>query len=93
MTGPIGRDLVMAMGGTSGLDRCALKLTLALPSARLARLTTLAWLWFRLRPTTLTGLARTALARRLERLGGPSGEALPVPPMAAGGRDDARTQR
>jgi len=37
----------------------------ALPSRWLARVTTLAWLAMRLRPTSLVALARTALARRI----------------------------
>jgi glycosyltransferase involved in cell wall biosynthesis len=65
MAEPIHRDLVLAMGARSSLDHAILKTAMQLP-ARLARLTSLAWLWFRLRPTTLTGLIRTALARGFE---------------------------
>lgn len=74
---PINRPLVLSMAARSTLDRSVLGFTLALPVAQLARLTTLAWLWFRLRPTTLTGLIRTAFARRMERLSGRPTNTLP----------------
>lgn len=66
MAEPVDRTLVLALGAATDLDRNVLRVTTSLPST-LARLTSLAWLWFRLRPTTLTGLVRTALARRIER--------------------------
>jgi hypothetical protein len=84
---PIDRGLLMAMAARSSLDRSVLELTSSLPMARLARLTTLAWLWFRLRPTTLAGLARTALARGLERLAGsPDETPPPASPDRAGSK-------
>ena len=92
MATPVDRELIMTMGGSSPLDRCVLRLALALPIARIARLTTLAWLWFRLRPTTLIGLARTALALRLERFRGTPGEPRLAPPAPGGGRDHGGMQ-
>lgn len=86
---PIDRELVMAMAARSALDRSVLGLTLALPIARFARLTTLAWLWFRLRPTTLAGLMRTALARHMESIAGRSDKKPKTPAAdnaAAGNR-------
>jgi glycosyltransferase involved in cell wall biosynthesis len=63
---PIDYPLLSSMGARSYLDRIVLaKLCPHLPN-KLARLFALAWLWFRLRPTTLTGLVRTALAFRLK---------------------------
>lgn len=62
---PIDHERVMAMGARSQLDRIVLQAIWALPSLWLARLTTLAWLAMRLRPTSLVALARTALARRI----------------------------
>jgi glycosyltransferase involved in cell wall biosynthesis len=65
-TEPIDYTLLSTMGARSRLDRIVLaKLCPHLPYS-LARLIALAWLWFRLRPTTLTGLVRTALAFRLK---------------------------
>jgi glycosyltransferase involved in cell wall biosynthesis len=63
---PIDYPLLESMGARSGLDRLILiRLCPYLPR-KLAGLTALGWLWFRLRPTTLTGLVRTALAFRLK---------------------------
>jgi glycosyltransferase involved in cell wall biosynthesis len=65
---PFDYALITAMGARFPLDLVALKTIWAMPSDRLARLATLAWLWLRLRPTSLLGLARTALAGRMRRL-------------------------
>jgi glycosyltransferase involved in cell wall biosynthesis len=63
---PIDYSLLSTMGVRTQADRIVLaKICPRLPR-KLARLTALAWLWFRLRPTTLTGLIRTALAFRLK---------------------------
>jgi glycosyltransferase involved in cell wall biosynthesis len=64
---PMDRELLLAMAARSRFDKTVLKVTSSVPISPLARLTTLAWLWFRLRPTTLAGLVRTVLARRMER--------------------------
>jgi glycosyltransferase involved in cell wall biosynthesis len=69
---PVDRALVLALGAATDPDRKVLGLTTALPPS-LARLTSLAWLWFRWRPTTFTGLVRTALARRIEQFRAPPG--------------------
>jgi glycosyltransferase involved in cell wall biosynthesis len=62
---PLNRSLIAAMAVRSSLDHVALKTIWALPGHQLARVATLAWLWWRLRPTSLTGLVRTALAGRM----------------------------
>src|SRR5262249_31646410 len=66
-TEPFDYALITAMGARSSLDRVALKTIWALPGRWLARVATLAWLWLRLRPTSLIGLARTAFAGRLRQ--------------------------
>ncbi len=70
-SGSINRQLLLSMGAQTKFDQFMLNATSRLPLFPLARLTTLAWLWFRLRPTTLSGLLRTALARRIETMAGP----------------------
>jgi glycosyltransferase involved in cell wall biosynthesis len=82
MADPIDRTLVLALGAASGFDRKVLRLTTALPP-KLARLTSLAWLWFRWRPTTLIGLARTSLTRRMERFAAPDENLRHVSPSDA----------
>jgi glycosyltransferase involved in cell wall biosynthesis len=62
---PINRPLLMSMGAPSPLDRSVLKLILETLTPKLARLTALAWLWFRLRPIGLLRVLRTAASRRL----------------------------
>ena len=64
-TTPFNHSLIAAMGVRSPLDHVALKTIWALPGQQLARFATLAWLWWRLRPTSLTGVVRTALAGRM----------------------------
>jgi glycosyltransferase involved in cell wall biosynthesis len=63
---PIDYSLLSTMGARTRLDRIVLAKFCPHLHHKLARLTALAWLWFRLRPTTLTGLVRTALAFRLK---------------------------
>jgi glycosyltransferase involved in cell wall biosynthesis len=65
-TKPIDYALLSAMGVRSRLDRIVLAKLCPRLHHQFARLTALTWLWFRLRPTTLTGLVRTALAFRLK---------------------------
>jgi glycosyltransferase involved in cell wall biosynthesis len=64
---PIDYALLSTMGVRSRLDRIVLATLCPRLHQKLARLTALAWLWFRLRPTTLTGLVRTASAFRLKQ--------------------------
>lgn len=64
----IDRELVLAMGGQSAQERARLEKMMALPGRKLARLVILAYLWYRLRPITLTALLRTMLAMRAARL-------------------------
>jgi hypothetical protein len=64
---PIDYPLLASMGVRNRLDRALLSGLCPLLPRALARLTALGWLWFRLRPTTLTGLLRTGLAFRLKR--------------------------
>jgi hypothetical protein len=63
---PIDYPLLASMGARNALDRALLTRLCPLLPRALARLTALGWLWFRLRPTTLIGLLRTALAFRLK---------------------------
>jgi len=64
---PADHTLITAMGARTALDRTVLKTIWRLSRGRIARIATLAWLWLRLRPTTLTGLVRTALAARMKQ--------------------------
>jgi hypothetical protein len=65
---PIERPVVLEIGARSAAEKATLTSILALPSRTLARLVALAWLWYRLRPTSLIALARTMLALRGTRL-------------------------
>ena len=65
-TTPIDRELLLAMAGGAAAERAKLDKILALPGW-LARLVILARLWYRLRPTALTALLRTAMAMRVTR--------------------------
>jgi glycosyltransferase involved in cell wall biosynthesis len=65
---PIDRSLLLSIGAMSSLDRTAFKVIWATSNPRLGRIATLAWLWFRLRPTSIFAVLRTAISRRLERL-------------------------
>jgi glycosyltransferase involved in cell wall biosynthesis len=64
---PVDHELVRVMGARSAVDRALIRAVWAVASGRPARIATLAWLWLRLQPTSLVGLLRTALARRIER--------------------------
>jgi hypothetical protein len=89
MAKPIDHTLLLALGPRTGFDRAVLAVAASLPQP-LARLTSLGWLWFRLRPTTLTGVMRTALVRGLERLAACPDESLrhvsPAPDRRLNGR-------
>jgi glycosyltransferase involved in cell wall biosynthesis len=65
----IDQQLLLTMGARSAEERAQLERILALPSGKLVRLIILAVLWYRLRPTALTGLLRTMLAMRTARFG------------------------
>ncbi len=65
---PMNCEMVRSMAVRSRLDHSVLETVRRMPVRQLSRLAILAWLWFRLRPTTLTGLVRTALARRVEKI-------------------------
>ena len=64
---PVDHELLGVMGAPSRLDRRVIRGIWRIAGGRPARLVTLAWLWLRLRPTSLVGLAATALARRFAR--------------------------
>jgi glycosyltransferase involved in cell wall biosynthesis len=64
---PMNRDLLWSMAGRSTLDRIVLAMVWYVPFPQLTRYAALAWLWVRLRPTSLVGVIRTALARRMAR--------------------------
>lgn len=96
---PINKDLVAAMAGRSRLDLAMLRALQTLPTHRLVERATAAWLWLRLRPITLAGVAHTAIARRMESrrnaphrpapasergAGAESGEAASGPPPQTG---------
>jgi glycosyltransferase involved in cell wall biosynthesis len=66
---PVDHELLAVMGASSRLDRGVLRGVWSVAGGRPAHLATLAFLWLRLRPTSLVGLAGTALARRLEAAG------------------------
>lgn len=63
---PIDRELLLTMAADTAAERAKLDKILALPRS-LARLVILARLWYRLRPTALSALLRTALAMRVAR--------------------------
>jgi glycosyltransferase involved in cell wall biosynthesis len=64
---PVDHELLLVMGALSSFDRALIRAVWSVASGRLARVATLAWLWLRLRPTSLAGLLHTAMARRIER--------------------------
>ena len=66
---PFDRSILFSIGAISLLDRTVLKVIWATSLPRLCRIATLAWLWFRLHPMSLFAVLRTAISRRLERLG------------------------
>jgi glycosyltransferase involved in cell wall biosynthesis len=84
-TEPIDYALITAMAARSSLDRVALKTIWALPGRWLTRVATLAWLWLRLRPTSLAGLTRTALAGRMKPFRDCTQITVPSPPDEVSG--------
>ncbi len=66
---PFDRSILFSIGAISLLDRTVLKVIWATSLPRLCRIATLAWLWLRLHPMSLFAVLRTAIWRRLERLG------------------------
>jgi hypothetical protein len=81
---PINRAVVLELGARSDAEKARLGSILGLLPRELARLVILVWLWYRLRPTSLTALLRTMLAMRRPRLafGFRSGQ---IPGMTAAG--------
>jgi glycosyltransferase involved in cell wall biosynthesis len=65
---PIDRAVILELGAGSTADKAKFESILALLPRRAARLVILAWLWYRLRPTSLAALLRTMLAMRGLRL-------------------------
>jgi glycosyltransferase involved in cell wall biosynthesis len=65
---PIERSVLFELGAPSAAEKAKLESILAWRHQNLARLAILAWLWYRLRPTSLTGLFRTMLTMRRLRL-------------------------
>jgi glycosyltransferase involved in cell wall biosynthesis len=65
---PVERALVLDIGPRNAAERSQLATILSWRNRTLARFVALAWLWYRLRPTSLTALARTMLARKAARL-------------------------
>jgi hypothetical protein len=65
---PIDRAVVLELGARSAAERAKFESILALLPRQPARLVILAWLWYRLRPTSLMALFRTMLAMRSPRL-------------------------
>jgi glycosyltransferase involved in cell wall biosynthesis len=64
---PLDREFIISVGARSAAESAALEKILVLPD-RLARILTLALLWYRLRPIALTALLRTMFAVRMRRL-------------------------
>jgi len=65
---PIDRAMVLELGARSAAEKAKFEPILALLPRQPARLVILAWLWYRLRPTSLMALFRTMLAMRTMRL-------------------------
>jgi glycosyltransferase involved in cell wall biosynthesis len=65
---PIDRAVVLELGAHSAAEKAKFGSILGLLPRKLARLVILAWLWYRLRPTSLSALLRTMLAMRGLRL-------------------------
>ena len=65
---PIDREVVLELGARSDAEKARLASILGLLPRQLARLVILAWLWYRLRPTSLSALTQTMLAMRRLRL-------------------------
>jgi glycosyltransferase involved in cell wall biosynthesis len=60
---PVNRDMLLEMGAQNAADRSVLNTLLNTFGGKSARALILAWLWWRFRPFSLTGLGITALAR------------------------------
>jgi glycosyltransferase involved in cell wall biosynthesis len=65
---PIARDVALEIGPRSAAEKAQLASILGWRNRSLARLVALGLLWYRLRPTSLVALGRTALAMRRLRL-------------------------
>ena len=65
---PIERAVVLELGARSAAEKAKYEWILGLLPRQPARFVLLAWLWYRLRPTSLTALLRTILAMRSLRL-------------------------
>jgi glycosyltransferase involved in cell wall biosynthesis len=65
---PIERAVVLELGARSAAEKAKCESILGLLPRQPARFVLLAWLWYRLRPTSLTALLRTMLAMRSLRL-------------------------
>jgi glycosyltransferase involved in cell wall biosynthesis len=65
---PIDRTVVLELGARSAAEKAKFESIMALLPRQPARLVILAWLWYRLRPTSLLALLRTMLAIRGLRL-------------------------
>jgi len=64
----IDRTFLLTMGPRSATERAELEKILDIFGGRIGQLAALAWLWYRLRPTSLILLLRTAFALRGARL-------------------------
>jgi glycosyltransferase involved in cell wall biosynthesis len=65
---PIERAVVLELGARSAAEKAKYESILGLLPRQPARFVLMAWLWYRLRPTSLTALLRTMLAMRSLRL-------------------------
>jgi glycosyltransferase involved in cell wall biosynthesis len=65
---PIDQAVVLELGARSPAEKAKLESILAVLPRQAARLAILAWLWYRLRPTSLAALFRTMLTMRRLRL-------------------------
>jgi len=65
---PIDRTIVLELGARSAAEKAKFESILARLPRQTARLVILAWLWYRLRPTSLLALFQTMLAIRSLRL-------------------------
>src|SRR5262249_12152886 len=74
-------DLIETMAARGRPDQAVLWALGRLPATRLAQLATLAWLWLRLRPTSLLGLVRTALSFRMRQFVRDPGAASQYAPL------------
>jgi glycosyltransferase involved in cell wall biosynthesis len=84
---PVERSVILEIGPRSAAERAKLDAILTAWHPTLARLAILAWLWYRLRPTSLIALLRTMLARLPERLALRSGQFPGMRAATTGSRD------